>query len=80
MICLDRDDVLYLTGSFIIIKLNNFQIKHPQKEGKSLIFFSEQVTEMHRDILLIPVQLLHFTKFYCLSSSWFKNIVWKKYK
>lgn len=36
-----HSDVLYLTGSFIIIKLNNLQIKHPQKEGKNTNIFSE---------------------------------------
>lgn len=34
MISVDHGDVLYLTESFIIIKLNNLKIKHPQKEGK----------------------------------------------
>lgn len=72
MICLDHGDFLYLTGSFIIIKLNNLQIKHPQEEGKNINIFSEQMTEMNHDIILILMQLLHFAKFYYLSSSWFK--------
>ena len=71
MICLGHGDFLYLTESFIIIKLNNFHIKQPQEEEKSVNIFPERKTEMNHGIILILVQLFHFSNFYSSSPSWF---------